>query len=369
MHTGVDQDGPVIPIAGGGTGAITASAAGAAIAVGVIASLPAHYQRDIVWSSNRTTIISPNNFTVNINNSGYILTAQQTINLATAASWDSIATNYTVAANRAGKDFYIYACQPNSGSAPVIVLSANSTVPTGYTATNSRKVGGFHCLCAAVGAISGHPLSGYVMGDILPTSIWDLNFRPVSQPEGMVYSSQLNLWIDIYLQSGTGASTKSVYGAVTTDTRIWNDHVDDLAAVSKKLLDDTEFQIAAEGSNQQTNIAGSSDANTTGGHSNTAGVRMISNIGCEDFCGFLWQWLRDQSTRWDGSGGWNWRGNIGSKGQLYIGGDANDVKLLAGGNWSSGGDCGSRSRKTDSCRWNASADIGARGRAEPLRWF
>ena len=88
----------------------------------------------------------------------------------------------------------------------------------------------------------------------------------------MVYCAKLDLWVDIYLQSGTGASTASVPGATITDTRIWNDHVDDLAAVGKVLLDDSEFQIVAEGSNQKTNIAGSADPVTTGGHRDTAGA-------------------------------------------------------------------------------------------------
>jgi len=78
--------------------------------------------------------------------------------------------------------------------------------------------------------------------------------------------------------------------------------VDDGGAVGKKLLDDTEFQLAAEGSNMQTNIVGNADPVTTGGHVDTAGRRMISNIGLEDCCGAMWQWLLDQSYRWDSDG-------------------------------------------------------------------
>ena len=96
----------------------------------VIASLPAHYERDIAWgkkSSSNTVLQSPNSLTVNINNSGYRITSQAELNLATASNWDATSpTNYTTAANRAGKNFYVYACQPESGSTPVLKLSANS---------------------------------------------------------------------------------------------------------------------------------------------------------------------------------------------------------------------------------------------------
>jgi hypothetical protein len=68
------------------------------------------------------------------------------LDLNTAANWDTVTpTDYTVAATRAGKDFYIYACI-QTGTVPKILLSATATAPSGYTTTNSRKIGGFHCL-------------------------------------------------------------------------------------------------------------------------------------------------------------------------------------------------------------------------------
>jgi hypothetical protein len=115
----------------------------------------------------------------------------------------------------------------------------------------------------------------------------------------MAYSVSAGIWVDIYLQSGTGATTASVYGATITDTRTWLDFVDDLAAVGKQLLSDVDFQIVAAGSNEQTNIAGSADPVTTGGHIDTASRRMISNIGLEDCCGALYQWLDAQGWRQD----------------------------------------------------------------------
>jgi hypothetical protein len=337
---------------------------------------PSLYQRDQKWAlktpystaANRYTILTPNKLSVDINGTVYFLTTQAEIDLSLEASWDTIAgTDYRTAANRAGVNFYIYACVPVSGTAPKILLSASTTYPSGYNTSTSRKIGGFHGLCVAVGTISGHTLTDFVAGDVLPASIWDLNHRPVSAPEGMVYSEGINKWVDIYLASGTGASTASVYGGTISDTRNWMDFVDDGAAVKKKMLDDDEFQAIAAGSNEGTNIAGSADPGTAGGHVDTASRRMVSNIGCEDCAGAMYQWLKTQSTRWDGgSAGWAWRDNTGGKGQLYLYTDSADVKLVAGGSWGDGVECGSRGRNAKYCRWHTYSSFGCRFCAEPI---
>ncbi len=317
--------------------------------------------------ADRYTWLSPaGGLNVGINGTVYTLTSQVELDLSNSEHWDITSPDYTVAANRAGKDFYVYACQPSSGYAPVLILSANSTYPTGYTADTSRKIGGFHCLCLSVGTISGHPLSGFVTGDILPLSVWDLLHRPkTASPEGMVWSESANIWVDIYLQSGTGSTTASAYGATITDTRTWMDHVDDLGAVGKRLLDDGEFQKIAAGGNEKTNIQGSTDPGTTGGHVDTAGRRMISSIGCEDCAGVMYQWLSDQSYRSDGTT-WSWKDLPGEKGNIYTQGTYGDVKLRAGGAWANGAYCGSRCRYASVYRWVASSDDGARGAAESM---
>ncbi len=354
---------------------VSGDASAGYLAEKLAALYPSLYQRDQKWAlktpyttaANRYTILTPNKLSVDINGTVYFLTAQAEIDLSSAANWDTTSpTNYTTAANRAGKDFYIYACVPVSGSTPKVVLSANSTTPSGYSASTSRKIGGFHGLCVAVGTISGHTLTDFVAGDVLPASIWDLLHRPVSNPEGMVYSDAINKWVDIYLASGTGSSTASVYGASITDTRDWNDFVDDGAAVKKRMLDDGEFQVIAAGSNEQTNIYGSSDPGTTGGHIDTASRRMISSIGVEDACGVVWQWLSDQSSTYDATATEGWKGADSGKGYLYYLAYTRDIKLVAGGDWGGGGVAGSRSRSANCSRWDAYSDIGCRFCAEPV---
>lgn len=292
---------------------------------------------------------------------------QVSLDLDTVANWDSAYTGYATAATRSGKDINLYA------TADALILSPNATVPTGYTVDNSRKILGVHILCVDVGAITGHPLTGFLAGDILPASIWDLLHRPTCKAAGMVYSAQADLWVDIYLQSGTGETTASTYGATITDTRTWMDYVDALAAVGKRLLWDGEFQIIAEGSNQRTNIYGSADPVTTGGHVDTANRRMLSTIGCEDCCGAMYQWLQDQqyliaSMPDTGDPAMVWYTMPGSKGSTYKQGSSGDVKLLAGGPWyaGTGSYCGSRCRLASTVRWLTTSDVAARGCARSL---
>lgn len=312
-----------------------------------------------------------------------------------------------------GEDYYVYACD-DGGSVPVFLMSLNSTYPTGYTADTSEKIGGFHTLCVNVGVITGHDLNGYLANDILPQSIWDLKHRPVSSPDGMVYNPAIHKWVDIYLASGTGANTISANGATISDTRDWLDFVDDGLAVKKRLLRDFEFQSAASGSNEETNIAGSSDPVTTGGYLDTAGRRMISDIGCEGMAGQLSQRLLDQSYRLSdmdhthtqtithkatatgsalhkdqaetkpnadlGSAAdetitsdatnvkpdWEFHVLPGAKGSLYRQGLHGDIKLTAGGAWSSGVDSGSRCRLLNNSRESPYAFFSARFLSEPI---
>lgn len=328
------------------------------------------YRRDQVWQQkgsgsaiNRRTIQSPNILEVGINGLLYQLTIQQELDLDTAGNWNSSETTYATPANRAGKNFYIYACEPSSGNVLVLVLSADSTYPDDYTADTSRKIGGFHCLCVDVGTIGGHDLTGYLDGDILPLSVWDLLHRALSENEGMVWDERIGKWVDIYLQSGTGTSTVSVNSGTITDTRTWNNHVDDFAAVKKRLLGDDEFQSVAAGSNEETNIAGSADPVTTGGHLDTGSRRMISNIGCEDCCGALQQWLITSSARLDDGTAGDWYDLPGGKGSFYTYGDNkfSNTQLLAGGAWNNATYCGSRSRYANGYRWAAGTSDGARG--------
>jgi hypothetical protein len=295
-----------------------------------------------------------------------------------------------------GKDYYVFLCKdPESGGA-VIRVSLAKTAPQEFDEFNSKLIGGFHTLCADVGSgityvyggeTKDHPLNGYVAADILPYSVWCLNHRPFSEPEGMVYIPTLDFWCDIYLQSGSGVNTKSAYQGAITRSRQYVDFVEDQFCVKKELLDDGEFAAAMLGSNEQTNVSGGNEAGATsggsGGRKDTAQRRMISAYGVEEGCGSLWQWLRTTTAggvdgtmygQTDDTPAYGWLaptqsaygpyGQSGGKGSFYGLAGA----LLAGGRWSSGADCGSRSRIASNSRSSANSNLGGRGRSRSMRF-
>ena len=273
----------------------------------------------------------------------------------------------------AGKDYCVYLKKLAASTTGFdFVVSLNSTYPTGYTADEVYKIGGFHTLCLGVTSSNApalktgsfwaaHPAIDYATGDIIPNSVWCLTHRPISEPNGMVYVDRRGKWFDIYLQSGTFSGTASVFGGTTTDTRQPILHQYDLLCVFKEMMDDEDFMTAMEGSNQGTNIAGSADPVTTGGHTDTAGKRMISGYYLEDGCGALWQWLKE--TGFNGNQNWTSYGtNADQRGQTY----GMPYVLLAGGGWDDGSYCGSWCRACSSPRSRVFASGGCRGVSRSL---
>lgn len=271
-----------------------------------------------------------------------------------------------------GKQYYIYLVETGVVNQFDIRVSLNASYPSGYDATNSYCIGGFHTLCVAVTSSNApalpagslwdsHPAIGYSAGDIIPNSIWCETHRPMCNPAGMVYIDLLDLWVDIYLQSGTGTSTRSAYGATITNSRTPIQHLWDMQLVGKRLAQDAEFMIFAEGSNQKTAVQGAAQPNpfTAGGHLDTAGKRMISGYFVEECCGLIWQWLDEVSPH--GGSGWVAYGDENTRGASY----GMPYILVAGGLWIDSSNCGSRSRVSNGPRSGVGAGHGARGVSLP----
>ncbi|MBQ9206852.1 MAG: hypothetical protein IJ158_09085 [Treponema sp.] len=315
-----------------------------------------------------------------------------------------------------GRNFYGYIVPDfDTDDGVKIVVSCNSTYPNDiseqYTAANTRKLFSFHTLCANAGSnlqgkiaeapscglqvgdkvlvkqyssededgfydfynvtVMGvktgskydvvtvkHPLAGFLSGQILPESVFCIGFQPNSSPEGMVYDVDTDIAVDVYLQSGKGRNTASEFGGAVTNYREHQNHQDDMRHVRKRLLRDHEFSSIAAGSNETTNIKGSSNPVTTGGHIDTDERRMISFIGCEDCCGVFWQWLEETSADGDSDGSdWEIYDGQGDFGQNYYTVRA----LLAGALWDHSRLSGSRARDGFHARSTVNATFGGRG--------
>jgi hypothetical protein len=295
------------------------------------------------------------------------------LDLNIAANWDSATQNMAVAANRAGSNIYVYA------TADKLIISPNSTFPTGYTAENSRKFMGLSLLppyfatatdktpiyTALPGMAASHPAYGFLAGDIMPPTIWDLDDMPDCSPEGMAKLSLApGWWCDIYKQSGTGSATRGAWNATCTRSRTWGDTVDDFGAVLKGLLTDSLWQLAMTGCPEGVNVAGSVDPVTAGLYLMTSGRPNISNDFCIGGPGEGYEWLDTQSAKslavsalaTEPAFAWT---SLQSKGSIYTQGA--DIKLVAGLAWANAAACGSRGRYAPIARWNAITALGARG--------
>ena len=337
------------------------------------------YERAVPITGDKTTLNIPA-IAVNVGSAMYAKVAQ-VYDITLPGCWDD--DQYTVASNRNGRDFYVYACAGNSLK---YVLSANSTVPTGYTAESSRKIGGFHCECADIGTIANHPLSGYLAGDILPASVWDLKHRPIGEPEGFLYDEGQDLWVAAYGLTWTGSwgsATATMAGRALDDTlkleskylgewadgtssEIWHcmKFEQILSRQKQRLPYQREFVQFSLGSNQGTNIAGSADPIITGGHVDTAGRRMVSNIGCEDCCGDHQQWGADVGA----STATNWSAAYDAN-DRYVAGqglDAPVARPALGGYYTMGIQAGSRAVAWNSKTLDKNYNSGARAVSEPL---
>ena len=307
-----------------------------------------------------------------------------------------------------GKDYYVYLC--DNGGDGIIKLSANSTYPSGFNASSSRKIGGFHFGHIRKVSTDGLwvPVDGAgqkfgagtpnwkdnVTVGIVPNSVWDLKNRPKCSPEGMVKVG--HIWVDIYMASaaesitfenGTGGlhvasgRLQSKYGQVPvsgTEGLNWYGFNELAARSGKRLLTYGEWIKAAYGNPQgldsadtygwtkTTNNArartGCQVNNSTGTYDPTTGIKpaAISAYNIVDAVGNLYEWLDELSNRHD-STSWAWQDVLGSgKGQAYLPNSTGLVAYIAGANWHEGVRAGPRAVTVGDCPWGVRTCIGSR---------
>ncbi len=261
----------------------------------------------------------------------------------------------------AGTDYAIYATES------ALIASANFTAPTGYTADNSRRIGGFH----------------HGDGYIYPRSFWDLKFRPTcTDPRGMV-RSLMGFWADIYLLNTTADLLgTSAYNAQIADgascpkiPAVWGGDgaeqyssfsqyiaTETLAAYGKRNPSSAEFEVLALGS-----VAG--HANGTDPVVTMFDAQSRSHIGCEQVSGHLFQWGAEKWDRGDGSSSYAWREeDTNEEGQIHSAIESQGVGAsVFGANWTDVGCTGSRTSLWYHAPWHSSGGVSARGVCDHLQ--
>jgi hypothetical protein len=318
------------------------------------------------------------------------------------------ASNLDTGSFTVGKDYYLYLCDPGNNNDEIYKISLNSTYPSGYTAVNSRKIGGFHYgKCRSVnsslqpinssGTVNGTGWESNVFDGIVPRSVWTLGHRPKCSPEGMVYLSN-NVWVDIYESSDDGANGLiSAYNAIPmtgTEGMHWYTFNERALKSGKRLLSYSEWCAAAYGSpqgNNADNVNAWSATTNTGRNSTGQVANAVSSIGCRDCVGNVWEWLDELITNaekliitgsgtfssYDGSrssqayssgnghgttGQWGWDtiSPFGGNGNIWEYSDYSLIVLLSGGSWRSGANAGSRSVNLFYCPWDVDTNNGVR---------
>lgn len=305
----------------------------------------------------------------------------------------SSATAVTIPALAAGTDYAVYACTDGT-----VRADASFTAPTGYTAANSRLIGGFHYGLVAPGttvAGGGFATTGTGMiwtqpdvdaiAGINAYSLWDLKWRCKGEQKGMALDPYAGVWAAIYfcpsdhiingtskyntdVASGSvlpripaayGGNGTANYSALTwwSANEIANSH-------GHRLPTEREFASAAFGVTESQSLGGA--ASTIPATGRQAGY--TSRIGLEQATGHLWAWGADSSTRWDGAATpWAWRDVNGGRGQVYLFGDVNLVRVLLGGARGDAASSGSRASYWSYSPWLSSWSIGLRAFGDHLK--
>jgi hypothetical protein len=272
----------------------------------------------------------------------------------------SVQTAVVMPTLTAGTDYAIYACTDGT-----IRADASFSFPTGYTALNSRKIGGFHY---APGGNAAARAGGDTTPAINEYSIWDLKFKPASpDPRGQMLVSG-GFWADIYplgvdhIINGTskfnvtiadGSSPPKVptqfggNGTATYTTLTWWESAEVLAAYGKRLPSYAEFAALAFGTTEAT--SGGTDPIST-----ILRAAFTSKWGAILATGNMWFWGANFGG---GAAGAAWTANTTGRGSTY----QMENAALFGGSWDGSSYSGSRASNWANSPTFSYSFFGARG--------
>lgn len=272
----------------------------------------------------------------------------------------SAQTVITMPTLTAGTDYAIYVCTDGS-----IRADSSWSYPTGYTTSNSLKIGGFHY---APGGNAAAQAGGDTTPAINAYSFWDLKFRPACpDPRGMALVAD-SFWSDIYLlgvdhlTNGTSKYNVTIaygsrppkiptkFGGNGTNaysTMNWWEANEVLQAHGKRSPSYDEFAALAYGTTEATS-GGTYPVSTILRNAYTSkwGVMLAT--------GNLWVWGAEFGG---GAAGATWTVNTGGRGSTY----QMENAVLFGGDWGNTSHAGSRASNWGVSPTYSDSNVGARG--------
>ena len=251
-------------------------------------------------------------------------------------------------------------------------------------AKGADTVGGFHYgLVPEAEAPTGNKTEADMVAirGINQYSIWTNSFRPVANPEGMVFVN--GRWYDIYLLNSehiTNGSSKAgavIAGGATDHGRAiskiplefggdgdvdygkftWFQACEIAKSHSKELISYSEFPTIAYG------VKEGDDSDDVDG--DAAKIEhydyLTSKWGIEQASGTQWVWGADVGgNRDEGSTSWAWRDKADARGQIYALDDNHVTAVLLGAARDNGVDAGSRASYWYGYVWDSGWGIGSR---------
>jgi hypothetical protein len=278
-----------------------------------------------------------------------------------------------------GDDVYVYACHQGTGYAK-LVCSKNATAPAGYSAANSRKIGGFHV--GRTRPIAQRFVAAYLpLTGIVPGSVWDLGHRPRCSPEGM-NEFKPGLWGSIYLLSViSGAWPSVVFGSrhgvsPVRSTGGYNelDLHRGVHAAGMREPSFEEWLMMSDGAPQGLDATNDTawTATTNTGPCNTGFLqKSVSCANFADTVGNLWERLNHHFDIGNSTNTYAWDATVVNtgmdaavpRGQVY---HVAWRHAVAGGYWLEGVRYGARTLNLTAGAWHAYGTIGVRGVSESL---
>ncbi|MBL1293347.1 MAG: hypothetical protein COB61_005700 [Thiotrichales bacterium] len=309
---------------------------------------------------------------------GFTIRVGTTLNKLTSSYTLSLDTNLDTGVKIAGTDYYVYAKADST-----FYISANKAI------TADRLIGGFHySLIPEAEALTGNKTEADMVAirGINQYSFWDLKFRPVANPEGMVFVN--GRWYDIYLLNSehiTNGSSKAgavIAGGVadTTNYRAipkiplefggdgatnygkftWFQACEIAKSHAKELIPYSEFPTIAYGVTEKVSSQTNAYEVVIGKIEHYS--NLTSKYGIEQATGTQWLWGADVGGNRSGnSTAWAWRtGLTDNRGDIYSLHANHITAVLLGAYRGNGVHAGSRASNWYSYVWNSSWDIGSR---------